>query len=418
VRLNQPLLRIIEASLDAPVSGSWPNEAITLSVVAGGSKLGSNSASLIRQSKGWDMRYPKSVTLEAVILHSLDAREDGTGYRPSTALLPFHSDRDLTNYLSTHIRQSLNYSAAKAAKFTCKDNREAFEICEAMHGNRTTLLDGSRSLAEKLYGIMVKDGRIAPGVLAFCFYQDTDDVTEERYLALLKIDLGKVFRTKTLRDADGNEIISLEVDQDALTTTRERLHKSAFIRPLNPRAIDYDMILLDRQARASRDEEGELVPTIAKFFIENFLGAEEALGPTERTRKFHKAVMAAMNTLRQQRRIDVAQEGMLVSAMEVALHSATVNIESWAESLQLPKESKDILWDIVVREQPDMEFSPDEKYVRRALKKARYIGSAGLSVSVNAAQAGEVIVDEKQEEDGLQKYYIITLHTKRWDKIS
>ncbi len=202
------------------------------------------------------MRYPSNVTLDSVILHSLDARKDGSGFRPSNALLPFSSDRDLTNYLTTHIRQSLKHTAAKAARFTCKDEVEAFEVCDAMQGNRTSLLDGSRTLAEKLYRIMCDDGRIKPGVLAFCFYRDSDISADERRLGLLKIDLGKVFRAKTLLDAAGNEIISLEVDQDALTTTRERLHKSAFIRTLTPRAPDYDMILLDRQSRPGRDEEG------------------------------------------------------------------------------------------------------------------------------------------------------------------
>jgi nucleoid-associated protein YejK len=364
------------------------------------------------------MRYPTSVTLDSVVLHSLDARADGPGFRPSKALLPFGSDRDLTSYLTTHIRQSLNHTAAKAAKFSDQGEVEAFQLCDAMHEDRLSLLEGSTRLAERLFEIMVRDGRIKPGVVAFCFYRDSEAATDERRLALLKIDLGKVFRTKTLVDDAGNEIISLEVDRDALTTTRERLHKSAFVRKLAPRAPDYDLILLDRQSRPGRDEEGELVPTIAKFFIEDFLGAEEALDPKERTRKFHKAVMAAVNTLKHRGHIDIAQEGTIVRAMETALNAASVNVEAWADALPLPQEHRDILWDIVVREQPDMEFAPEAQYVRQALRKARYIGSSGLTVTVNAAQAESVVIDERLEEDGLQKYWIITLRTERWDKTS
>jgi hypothetical protein len=363
------------------------------------------------------MRYPADLTLDAVVIHSLDNRQETRQLRLSNGLLPLGEDPQLSRYLKTHIQHSLNDATAHAARFRAVEPGTVSGVCDALHGNGLPLIDGSRSLAELLFAVIEKDGRIKPGVLAVCFYQATLAAAPERYLALLKIDLGEVVRTKLIQDAQGNEIVSLEVGHEALATTREGLQKAAFIRSLSPRHSDYDMILLDRQVRPeSQDAEVAMRP-MAKFFMESFLQAEQSFDNQERTKRFRRGVIIAQNTLRRQGELTAGEADGLDQALETALTSTRVNIDDWTDNLALPEVKKELIRENVVRQQPDMEFEPDQTYVRKVTRKVRFVGSGNLRVSVDAQQVDQVIREVNRRQEGLREYFEVILHTERWDQL-
>jgi hypothetical protein len=366
---------------------------------------------------GVGMRYPDSLSLDAVVLHSLDNRPATKQLRRSSALLPLDEDPQLTTYLTTHIQRSLNDTAAQAARFRAMDPDTVSGVCEALHGDTIPLVDGSRILAEKLFSIMENDGRIKPGVLAVCFYQAALASATERSLALLKIDLGEMVRTKFIQDAQGNEIVGLEVDHGALATTREGLQKAAFIRALSPRHLDYDMILLDRQVRPESPDAAVAARAVAKFFLETFLQAEPAHDSKERTKRFYHGVITAQNTLRRHGELDSREEEILDRALENALTSARVNIEGWTDNLGLSQTQREVVRDAVMRQQPDMEFEPDQEYVRKVTQKVRFAGSNNLRVTVDAELANQVIVSVTPRREGLREFFEVVLHTDRWDQL-
>ena len=63
------------------------------------------------------MRYPTDLSLDAVVLHSLDNRPETRQLRLSNGLLPLGEDPQLSRYLNTHIQHSLNNVSAQAARF-------------------------------------------------------------------------------------------------------------------------------------------------------------------------------------------------------------------------------------------------------------------------------------------------------------
>ena len=139
---------------------------------------------------------------------------------------------------------------------------------------------------------MKEDARISAGDLAVCTFEGKLDGTEQRFLAIMKIDPTTALRP-TRAEVDGQLLITFEVEQQMLPTQGEKLQKAAFIRTLKPPA-DYDMLLIDRQVKPP---EG---PQIAQFFSQRFLGAVEAMSSEEATRALLPTLQVLKDVLKQE----------------------------------------------------------------------------------------------------------------------
>jgi hypothetical protein len=354
------------------------------------------------------MRYATDIQLDQLIVHILDPwRPDG--FVLSERTLPLDSNQRLANYFAAHIQNSLQDSGARAARFVTLDDSAASGICTALLDGRLDLVEGSRQLAERLYGIIARDQRISAGDLAVGFYRAGNRPHVPHYLALLKIDPSEVFRHKTERDPQGNLYVSFEIETNVMPTTREKIQKCAFVQPLDPRP-EYDMMLLDRQVRPT-------VPVpVARFFAEDFLGAQLALDPRQRTDRLYRSLVSAHNQLRPVLRPQ--EDESLRQAIDGAITSASINIDTWLEALRLPEEPKQHIDRVVSQELPDREFEIDTIYAEQLTRKRRFRGDYDLRVEVSAERYNEVIRSVEHIEDpGEPAYYRIVIHTERWDEI-
>ena len=353
------------------------------------------------------MRYASNIQLDQIIVHILDPRRPD-GFVLSERAIPLERNQRLVEYFVSHIQNSLKDSTSSAACFVSLDDNMTSKVCRALLDGNLDLVAGSKKLAERLYKIIKRDERIKAGDLAVCFYRAGNRPNVPRYLALLKIDPSEVFRHKTEQDPLGKRYVNFEIETNVMPTTREKLQKCAFIQSLDPRQ-EYDMILLDRQVK-------QLVPQpLARFFVEDFLGAALALDARQRTDLLYRGLVSARNQLHN--KLHPHEEQLLSKSIHSAITSAHINIDTWLEALPLAEEYKEQIDHVVSEKLPDREFEIDATYVEKLSRKRSFRGDRGLQVNVSAERYKQVIVSEQLVEDpGEPPYYRIEIHTEKWEE--
>ena len=352
------------------------------------------------------MRYVTDIQIESVILHILDPR--GRGLVLSETPLQLGPNNRISEYFEHHIRRSLAHSATKAARFRSTLPDSTSDICKGLFDGTRTLVEGSQSLAKKLYAILESDKRTKVGDLAVCFYQ-AGNYPGQRFLALLKIDPSEVFRHVEKTDSKGKKYVTLELESEAFT--EENLQKAAFVRPPLEEQ-KYDMMVLDYEARNRRRRD------VARYFIEDFLDAEFALDSMQQTRLFYRAVIASLNAIRPE--LSEKEYENVHTHLRTAITSATIDVDQWAEQLPLPTDKKQRIEERIRERLPDRSFSPDQKVVSQLLKKRRFRGQYGLKVELNADHYDDVIkvVDRIEDDPNRPPYFRVTIETEKWDEVN
>jgi hypothetical protein len=354
------------------------------------------------------MRYVTDVQLEEAIVHILNT-EHANACVLSERALPLAASPQLVDYFTTHIVNGLRDPSARAASFVAITPANTAGICQALLDGTLDLVAGSRLLAERLYAIVSKDSRIKPGSLVVIRYRATSGSGPSEYLALMKVDPSRALHPVTERDDQGRLYVSFEVTPDVMPTTRERLQKCAFVRPLMPRA-EFDMMLLDRQAGTQ-----ELQP-VARFFSETFLGARLAFDARQRTHRFYLAAIGAQNELRPQ--LTPRQSDDLRQAINTAVTSDVLDVDAWIAALPLPQAQQDAVDAKITRSLPDREFEVDRDYANTLLRKRRFVGDYGLQVEVSADAFASVLKSvERIDEPGAPPRWRIIIETERWEEV-
>lgn len=356
------------------------------------------------------MRDLTGIKIEQLIVHSINSRETN-GLTLSERCIPLDHPGDLTqrliDYFVKHIENSLQDPATKAARFKTEtfNDGKVPEICRLLLEERLDIVLGTQKIAKSLKDIIDRDRRISLCNLVMCTYQ-AQNYENQKFIALMKIDPSDVFRQKIERDEQHRQYVSFKIENDIMPTTKEKLQKCAFIKSLNPRPEDYDMILLDRQIRQQEE--------VARFFTGDFLEVELTLDDRERTKKFHQGGVAAMNQIRSQ--LTPEQNQAVSSVFESAIRQNKVNVDEVINNLPIDDQYK-----LIIKEKlsdlPDREFSTDPEYVKQLGKKIYYKGDYGLSISVNSEDYNKVITEEKSPIDG-SGLWEITIRTRNWKEVT
>ncbi|HPY73433.1 MAG TPA: nucleoid-associated protein [Rectinema sp.] len=320
--------------------------------------------------------------------------------------IPPAENRALFDYFTTHIQKSLQDTATKAARFTHIDEQNVSGISKGLLKENLDFITGSQELARQLFKIIKNDGRISACDLAVCFYNAKNQWNTTKNLALMKIDPSEVFLHKKQEDSQGKTYITFEIKSDVLPTTRENLQKCVFIRPLDPRPTEYDMMLLDRQLK---------VP-IAKFFIKDFLNAEFALDSRERTERLYTCLVGAQNSLRSE--LEPQDDEYLRQAINSAITSTSINVDTWIKSLTLSEDQKSEIDQIVSQDLPDREFEIDLNFAQQLITKRRFKGDYDLRLEISAENYDKVIHSVKPiNTPDAPSHYEIVIHSEKWDEI-
>lgn len=338
------------------------------------------------------------VQVNEVILHILDP--PGRGLVLSQRSLPATTDPRVFEYFRNHIASSLGSAQVRAAQF--KDPEAPIEACKALFRRGAGLVDGSQSLARRLFAIMEANSRIARGDLAVCRYGAREDGAPVNQVALLKIDPTEAFRQTTQKDDQGRSYVDVEIQTEVLPTGD--LQKCAFLRELEPRPADYDMILLDRQV--SGDE-------VARFFSWSFLGAELVIDARQATKRLYEGLIEAENRLRP--KLALEQLATFRQGVRTLFGQATVNLKRWMKSL--PAEVREeVSASVPVAQLPDP-IRLDQVFLARATRKVRYQGDFDLTLEVSENRFDELVTVTYKKPKVGHSYYEVVIKTQKWDKV-
>ncbi len=351
------------------------------------------------------MRNPADIQLVDMIVHVIDPRGHA-GPDLSETVIPLATSPELADYVATHIKNSHRDEGARAARFLSPTD-EVGRVCAALLDGSMDVVSGSQRLAQRLFDIVRKDNRIAPGDLAVCLYRDGADPTSPRYLSLIKIDPSRGFRQLARTDQDGKRYYSFEIATDVMPSVRERLQKGAFIRAPQPDA-DYDMLVLDRQIGQGRGQGSR----VAHFFLTEFLGADYAFDARTLTETFYRLTLAARQNLGD--RLDPTQQEALQGAREYALACASIDVDAWVDRLPLPEWARTEIGATLAGRMPDREFEIDPAFGQTLIQKRVFIGDNGLRLVAPSDMWPDKIDIDTHAPEGEPAYTTVTFRTKTW----
>lgn len=353
------------------------------------------------------MRNLHEIRIREIVLHVLESRLRSLTL--SDFPLQLEGNQPLIDYFSAHILNSLHEKITKAARFRAIVPSRASGLCADIHTGRISLVDGSRHLAQLLYEVMIADQKITPADLAVCTFE-SPSLPSTHYLALLKIDPSQVFRHEIIQEGQGRVRVNFQITTDK-AFTKEKLQKCAFIRALEPRPSDYDMLLLDSQ------KSGLTAGEIAKFFIERFLEADEAYDPKSRTFLLYKTLLEAHRKIRQD--LTPQENKELDTRISTAVSGHAIDTQQWAEEIPVAVHIQDHFKQALQEHLPDQVFEIDHDFARYLVEKYTFDGDNGLRVIIPAADYQHMIQQEGIETtpDG-RIYKKIVIRTQKWDRVS
>ncbi len=360
------------------------------------------------------MRDVTDIRLDQLIMHVVNPRVDN-GLVLSERVLPLTDDERLAKYFVDHVKNGLQDSAARAARFQEREGGPAAMICKDLLDGTADLVGGSQHLASHLHEIIAHDQRISTGILVVGFYHATMNGTERRYLTILKLDPSDVYRHTIDRDVDELQFVRLELEPGVLPTTRERLQKSAFIQPLLS-GSEYDMLLLDRQSRSGGQAGATERASVARFFTGRFLGAEEAFDKRSRSHALYAAAVSAQNTLRETRQLSPGDEEALAQAILAMAHAPRINVVTWLDSLPLQPTQRAVVARMVDDRVPDREFEIDTVYLTQRMRKRRFVGDNNLRVEASSSMFDDIVTVTREQRNG-RNVHIVTIVTEKWDEL-
>jgi hypothetical protein len=256
---------------------------------------------------------------------------------------------------------------------------------------------------------MDQNHNISSGGLAICLFEAEN--IPGRFLAILKIDPSDAYVQRALVDEQGNTYTDIQLQADALPSTQEKLQKCAFIRTMDPRYQDYDMLLLDRQ---SSTDEGR---RIAQFFIRDFLEAEYALDSNQRTYRLYQALISAQTQL--QRTISSEEIEDFNMRIREVVTSASVNLDDWVDRLPMGRDQKNVINRVLLQCMPDREFDLDREFGRKISTKRRFKAEHNFRLSIDSEGYDRIVKESTWFDDNVthtQRHRLV-IETDQWDEI-
>jgi hypothetical protein len=325
------------------------------------------------------MRDAGEVSVQRAIVHVIQHVESGTVL--SALDLDLGANEALRNYFSGQVANALGDPNTHPAKFSTEGSQSAKKESEGLLDDPDRLIPASQTLATLLLNAMKKDQRIAPGSLAVCLYR-ASQYGQTPFLALIKLDPGKVFVQK-IEDVDGDrKVVTFGVQKDVMPTANEKLHKAALIAP--PGVVDkYDLLLLDRQ-----------VAEQAIFWTKGFLNTVKAFDAKTMTDVVYDTIVKSVKTAN----LTPKESFAVHDWMQTAFTDERVAVSALVKRLPVSPKKKEVFRDELEKALPGVEeLELDPAYAEaKLLKKTKFRGDSGVRFEVLSRHLDEVV--KKQEK--------------------
>jgi hypothetical protein len=345
-----------------------------------------------------------------MIAHILDSRPNGKTIF-SDFSINLGESPILTDYFQNQIIKISKDSAASLAILADEYVEEMTPIYQQIiseSNQPNSFINASKVLGERLYEIMVGDKRIKAGDLVICTFT-TENFPSITMFAILKLDLTHAVRHKPKKIAKNRWEVTLHPISDALPSLGERLQKAAIlIKKENP---GWELLVLDRQVA-----EPETSPA-AYFFLRRFLGAEWQLTPEAQTNRFFGSVAGVAAALYKREEVESWTEAAnIFQSIEVALDSERIDRKNFVQNLPVHEKTKDLVHESLMEANLDNEIVVDRDTAAKLTGKVRYQGEGDLLLTASS-DVYDQLVDEEGPEEGENQSYVITIRTRRWQRL-
>jgi 37-kD nucleoid-associated bacterial protein len=318
-----------------------------------------------------------SVKVQYAIVHITDRSDPAPVY--SEIDLDLTANGVLRDYFTGQVQNTLD-DETSGAKFATSAPHDARDACNRILNSQAAFVAASQDLARLLHTAMGTHHRIAPGLLAVCVYTHANDPALARHLALIKLDPGSGLVQK-IGEKDGKRLVTFDVLDKVMPTTREKLQKAALLPPQGSES--YDLLLLDRQT-----------PEVAAaFWADAFLNAKLIVDGRLGARTLRDVSYKASDDLAKRGIITPAEADAVKEHTDRELQQPSVKRSAFVQRLPISKEAKDVVAAALDEKLAGTKTIPiDVKYASAKLtNKTRYRGSYGVLFEVESEHHDDVV---------------------------
>lgn len=304
------------------------------------------------------MQSIEALELNRLVIHGVSNMADEPDIAEAEEVL---SD-GLRHFFEEHIRNCLKSTSAKTGKFS--GSGATVSTCtEKVIAEPESFVEQCKVVGLWFSHQMEKSAELQT-FLAIGLFTDLD--TEDRYLAILKMDPIKAY-VKRPSGKQSFEQISI------LPDASKQLLRYAIVRPYNDETR-YDVLF--RNQPAARDED----PETMAMWLEAFLESEEVATPRQMTQLVVKETekWIAQN----EEAIEEEAAGQLRNAVRTMAQTEEIDVEAIAQRvLKDENQREEYIGRLLDKGLTETTFTPDREWAERSSRKTTYLCDDGVQVS-------------------------------------
>jgi hypothetical protein len=304
------------------------------------------------------MQSIEAIELNRLVIHGISNMAE----EPEIADKEVTLSEGLRYFFEEHVRNCLKSSSAKTGKFAGQET--TVSTCAAR------VIEAPESFVEqcKVVGLwfahQFEQSSQVQTFLAVGLFTDLD--TEDRYLALLKLDPVKAFVTR------GKDASSFDQIQILPDNTRQLL-RFALVRPYSDESR-YDMLY--RNQPASKDED----PETSAMWLEAFLEAEEVATPRQMTQLVVKETEKWIQANGEQ--IEDEAAAQLRASVRTMAQTEELDIEEIAAAaIRDDRLREEYVGRLLDKGLTETRFTPDRDWAERSSRNTTYLCDDGVKIS-------------------------------------
>ena len=216
------------------------------------------------------------ISIKKMIAHYMDLDQE----KPTIINRIIDIDKEDTtviDFFSKHIEKALTTKQIKTCIFQTDKAAvltDCLDICKDLKDN-DCFIGATADMTARLFNFMKSSTSKSSGTMIFMIYLNENN--GRYYLGILKMDPNKGIEFDPTR-------YSFNVRENMLPTVKEKLHKTAFVKlDENVFSEESHLYVLDKQQQGG---DG-----VSKFFMTNFLEAEEVLNHKKMTKLIDETLM-------------------------------------------------------------------------------------------------------------------------------
>lgn len=336
------------------------------------------------------MHSIESIELTRLVIHGVNNLSD----QPDIAEKEEVLSEGLRHFFEEHIRNCLKSASSKTGKFN--GSTTTISTCaERIVNYPEELVEQAKIIGMWFFHQMEKSAQ-AQTFLAVGSFTDLD--TDERYVALLKLDPVKAFVRKNDPKQPFEQI-------QILPDASRQLLRYAIVRPYDDEQR-YDMIY--RNQPGSKDEDPETV----NMWLNAFLEATEIATPRQMT----QIVLKETEKWIQQNEavLEDQEASTLRNAVKTLAQTDEIDVEAIAQqALQEERMREEYIERLLDKGLTETTFKPDREFAERQSRKTTYVCDAGVQISGPSDAIDDIVQILPKSDDRKTR---VVIETRKWQQ--